>query len=211
MLILADIYRTAIDKCTKAINMVSSSNEFYVNGAVINTVSYSNDLNSCVIEGAFLQIFTAFESFLEDSFICYMSGQVGLNGKSIVRYVLPTDDEHAQRLIVGISRFADFTNRDTILKLASSFFENGGSYTFLNSISKDFEEMKILRNAITHISPESRNKFENMVRTKLGGLPIGTTTASFLNTFISTGSRITFFSQYKDTVVLAINNIANPS
>lgn len=210
MPILVDVYTQAISKCSQATSLVSASNELCSYRATANGIIYTDDLNNYVIDYAFLRIFTTFESFLEEIFICYMLGQQGLNGNIFTRYVSPVNEEHARRIVTGISRFADFTNRDTILKLANCFFDNGGSFINLNTISKDFEDMKTIRNAITHISPDSKTKFDNMIRTKLGGLPSGITTAIFLNSFTSNTSRQTFFTHYKDTVQAAMYNIVNP-
>ena len=212
MLTLSDVYTTTVNKCNDATNMVAISNTLYENRMLISFETYTSEFNHCILDGAFLKVFTAFEFFLEKSFICFMMGQPGLNGNSIVRYVTPTDIDHAYDFIKSMSnKFADFTNRDTILKLAKTFFEDGGSYTYLDSIASTFEEMKKVRNAITHISESSTIKFENMVRANLGNLPTCTTTASFLNSFDPQKPSNTFYSKYKTTVISAIEHIANPT
>lgn len=83
-------------------------------------------------------------------------------------------------------------------------------YVYLNSISTDFEEMKKIRNAISHISIESDRAFKGLVRTKLGSLPPNISTSLFLNTTIP-GTATTFFIYYRDVVVNAISNISNPA
>ena len=69
----------------------------------------------------------AFERFLELSFLCYMLGQPGLNGNTFARYVSPVSEENALNMIKGNNRFADFTNRDIIVRLANNFFDAGGT------------------------------------------------------------------------------------
>ena len=156
---LLDVYNDAIQDCTKATALVNSTNEFYNNSVTSNGTVYSTDIHSCVIDGAFLTLFMAFERFLELSFLCYMMGQPGLNGNTFARYVSPVSEENALNMIKGNNRFADFTNRDIIVRLANNFFDAGGTYTYLNSISCDFEEMKKIRNAISHVSIESKKSF----------------------------------------------------
>ena len=112
-------------------------------------------------------------------------------------------------MIKGNNRFADFTNRDIIVRLANNFFDAGGTYTYLNSISGDFEEMKKIRNAISHVSVESEKSFQGLVRTKIGSLPPNMNTSTFLNMIVP-GTSTTFFIHYKDIVVSAIDNISNP-
>lgn len=180
-MLLLDVYQNAIQNCNESVLLVQQTNEFYNSGAVSNGVTYSSELHSCVIDGAFLTLFMTFEQFLESSFICYMMGQAGINGNSIVKYVSPQDEEQAINILKGTNRHADFTNRDTILRLAKNFFENGGTYSYLNSISSDFEDMKKIRNAISHISIESKRAFDGLVRNKLGALPPNICTSSFLN------------------------------
>ena len=80
----------------------------------------------------------------------------------------------------------------------------------INSISSDFEDMKKIRNAISHISIESKRAFDGLVRNKLGSLPPNICTSSFLNTPIA-GSTNTFFIYYKDIIISAIDNISSPN
>ena len=206
---LADVYNRALQECSTSSKLVSDTNEFYANHLTSNGTLYSDALHSCVLNGAFLTLFMAFEQFLECSFVCYMMGQPGVNGHSFSKYVSPQNYDQAMDMIKGISRFADFTNRGTILTLANNFFDGGGTYSYLNSISVDFEEMKKIRNAISHISVESDRAFRGLVRTKLGSLPPNITTASFLNTIIPQTTS-TFFVYYKNVVVDAITNISTP-
>lgn len=209
MMILTDVYNTALQGCTNATTLIASSNEFFNNQLSSNGTVYSDLVHSCVIDGAYLSLFTSFEQFLEDSFICYMLGQPGLNGNSFVKYVSPQSEDQARSILKGTGRFADFTNRDTILKLASNFFDNGGTYSYLNSISADFEDMKKIRNAISHISPESERAFLSLVRVKIGSIPQNITTAMFLN-MIMPNTTDTVFSYYERIVRCAITTIANP-
>lgn len=210
MMLLLDVYQNAIQECNKSISLVQCTNEFFSSGVKSNGVSYTPELHCCVIDGAFLSLFMTFEQFLENSFICYMMGQPGINGNFIVKYASPQNEEQAINMLKGTSRYADFTNRDTILKLAKNFFEDAGTYSYLNSISSDFEDMKKIRNAISHISIESKRAFDGLVRNKLGSLPPNISTSSFLNTPI-TGSASTFFIYYKDIIISAIDNISSPN
>ena len=209
MMVLSDVFNDAIQECSKSSQLINDTNEFYGNQVTSNGIIYSIQLHSCVIDGAFLSLFTTFEHFLEESFICYMMGQTGLNGNSFSRFVSPQSEEQARNMLKGISRFTDFTNRDTIVKLANNYFDGGGTYSYLNAISSDFENMKIIRNAISHISLESKRAFQGLVRSQLGSFPANMTTAVFLNA-TNPSSSSTFFIYYRDTIVSAINNISNP-
>lgn len=208
-MLLSDICNDTLQECANASLLVGMTNEFYNSQVNSNGVTYSDDIHYCVIDGAFLKLFMAFEKFLECSFICYMIGQAGNNGKTITRYVYPPTEEKAFDMLKGLSRFADFTNRETVIKLANNFFDGGGTYIHLNGISVAFEEMKKIRNAISHVSIDSERTFLNLARAKLGSLPPNINTAVFLNTVMS-GTTSTFFVYYRDIIVTAINNISNP-
>ena len=99
---LLDVYNDAIRDCTKATTLVNSTNEFYNNSVASNGTVYSTDIHSCVIDGAFLTLFMAFERFLELSFLCYMLGQPGLNGNTFARYVSPVSEENALNMIKDV-------------------------------------------------------------------------------------------------------------
>ncbi len=209
-MLLSDVYNSALQECTKASTLVGDTNEFFNSHIESNGITYSSELHSCIVDGAFLVLFMALEKFLECSFICYMMGQTGINGNAFPVYVSPQSEEKAIDIVKGTSRFADFTNRDTIIKLANNFFEAGGTYSYLNSISLDFEEMKKIRNAISHVSLESDRAFRGLVRIKLGSVPPNINTSDFLNT-IGPNSTSTFFVYYRDIVINTINNISNPT
>lgn len=208
-MVLADVYSEALQECSDAALLVSTSNVLYDNHVSHEGIIYSDNIHRCVINGAFLDLFKAFERFLECSFVCYMHGQSGLNGNTVAKYVSPLTDEHALGLLKGTSPHADFTNRDIILKLSRNFFDGGGPYVALNSISNAFEEMKKIRNAISHVSIESQQAFLNLARNKLGSLPPGINTAMLLNSVMA-GTTSTYFVYYKGVIEATINAIANP-
>jgi hypothetical protein len=209
-MILGEVYNQFNQQLTTATALIRVSNVFFDNQVNFANENYSSDVHECVINGAFLMLFMAFEEFLENSFICYMVGQKGVNNKKLKSFVSPNSEEHAFNILKGLSKHPDFTNRDTIIILANNLFENGGSYTILNNFNVVFGELKKIRNAITHISIDSKNEFLNMARTKLGALPVGYNTAMFLNAF-EPRTNLTFFIYYRDHIKYIVDNIANPT
>ncbi len=207
---LQDVYNTATQECSNASCLILDTNEFFNSQITSNGTVYSSTIHSCVIDGAFLSLFMALEHFLEESFICYMMGEPGINGNSFAKFVSPQNETQARDMLKGINRFTDFTNRDTIVRLANNFFDGGGTYSYLNSISADFEEMKKIRNAISHISVESSRAFQGLVRSKLGVIPPNITTSTFLNSTVP-NTTSTFFIHYRDIVEYTIGYISNPN
>jgi hypothetical protein len=208
-MILCDVYNQFNQQCTIATSLVKISNVFYGNQVNHANEYYSDDIHKCVINGSFLMLFMAFEEFLEKSFICYMQGQPGINNRTFRSFVNPNSDEHAFDILKGLSKYPDFTNRETIIKLANNFFDNGGAYTVLNSFNVIFGELKKIRNAITHISLDSEREFINMVRNKIGALPIVYNTAIFLNT-VEPRTNLTYFIYYRDHMIYVVDAIVNP-
>jgi hypothetical protein len=208
-MVLADVYNDFNQKCATATSLVSISNVFFDNQVNFNTDYYSPDIHFCVINGAFLMLFMAFERFLEQSFVCYMLGQSGINNNVVECFVRPTSEDHALDILRGIKPYPDFTNRDIIVKLAKNFFQEGGTYQSLNEFAPIFEEIKKIRNAITHTSIESEKNFLSFARVKLGAVPSNLNTAIFLNT-IESHSNISYFVYYRDHIKSVVDKIANP-
>ena len=209
-MLLSEVYDQFNLKCTTATSLIGISNVFFDNQVNYANEFYSSDIHACVINGAFLMMFMAFEEFLEKSFICYMLGQSGVNNKTFLSFVNPKSDEHAYKILRGLSSYPDFTNRETILKLANNFFENGGTYIVLDTFGKTFDEIKKIRNAITHISLESAKNFFDMVRLKIGALPTGYDTVIFLNS-VETDTNFSYFIYYRDHMKYVVDAIANPT
>lgn len=78
---LLDVYNDAIRDCTKATTLVNSTNEFYNNSVASNGTVYSTDIHSCVIDGAFLTLFMAFERFFRVVFFMLYDGTARLKRK----------------------------------------------------------------------------------------------------------------------------------
>jgi hypothetical protein len=104
-------------------------------------------------ESAFLRMFVIWEHFLEKSFIHYIMGNPSVSGKVFTRYANPKDDEHAGQIIVGLNRYMDWSNPESIRKLSKLFLDGGEPYeTSLKSITPDLFDLKIIRNSVAHIS-----------------------------------------------------------
>lgn len=196
-------------KCAEARQLVRDSNALLDGSAMGNGVAFQQKHRDLIVERAFMDVFEAFESYLESMFICYMMGQAGLNGASVVRYVMPINSEHAEKILCGKEQYVDFTSRQMIMKYADNFFQGGRPFTYLSNISQDFEDMKKIRNEISHKSLKSRREFEGLVRSRIASMPPSITVATFLLTTMPRG-RMSFFTHYVDVVDGTIQSLANP-
>jgi hypothetical protein len=118
---------------------------------------------------AFLNLFIAWETFLEASIIDVMRGQPCVNGAIPVRFVSPPHDEAARAMITHTLRYFDFGNHDNIRKVVAMYFENGYPYEpHLSSILADLADLKTVRNACAHITSNTQRGLENLALRILG-------------------------------------------
>ncbi len=92
-----------------------------------------------VIVASFLNLFIAWESFLEECLAQYMIGAKTTTGKRPTRFVRPKTLDSARKLAVGVNRFFDYANHEHIKKIANLYFENG--YPFEPIISSSFSDL----------------------------------------------------------------------
>lgn len=112
---------------------------------------------------AFLNAFIAWESFLEASFVSFMTGSPTITGTHPVRYVVPPSPDAAKSMMKGMNRYFDFGNHDNVRKIASIFFENGYPYEpHLSSIVSDLADMRTMRNSSAHITSSTQTALESL-------------------------------------------------
>jgi hypothetical protein len=116
--------------------------------------------------GAFLNMFIAWETFLESAFAEYMTGQPTINGAPpIVKYVSPLTTADASAMLIAGQRFFDYSNHDRVRAVAQLFFQNG--YPFEPGIAgafTDLSDMKTMRNASAHISTSTQRSLESLAQ-----------------------------------------------
>ncbi len=116
-----------------------------------------------ISDSAFLKLFIAWETFLEDSFIKYMLGEPSITGASIVRYVQPVDEQHANKILIGTQKYVDWSNPDIVKRLCNLFFDTANPYnTFINSMLTDLFDLKTVRNAAAHLTSTTRQQLDSV-------------------------------------------------
>lgn len=207
---IIDVMTEAIQQCDLALRHVSDANSLYNGRATGNDgIIFSQIHYEMIIEKSFMRMFKTLESYMERVFICYMLGEPGANGNLVDRYVFPVNEEHAQKMLSGKDKYMDFTSRSAIQNCAENFFLNGTPFTYLTGVTQDFEDMKKIRNKISHVSIKSNQDFESVVRSRTTYIPSNTTVASFLMSFLPNTSK-TFFTHYIETTKGIISSLANP-
>jgi hypothetical protein len=133
-------------------------------------------------ELAFFRTFSAWEAFLEETFILYMLGQQAPRGKKTHRYGFPPNEKAAYEWVADGRDYAKWTT-DHVKKRSERLFRNGHPFSpaFASHHNLLFQ-VKTVRNAIAHDSADAWTKFEEMVRNELKTVPADTTVGKFLLT-----------------------------
>ena len=152
-----------------------------------------------MVELAFLRSFLAWERFLEESFILYLLGKQPPRGSRPRRFAMAPDAKAAQEFVCEGRGYTTWDGSSTMTR-ARRFFRGGRPYT--NAIEPRrhlLSEAQTIRNAIAHESQAARQRFETLVRDKLGTLPPKTTIGRFLSTQIPGSVRVeSYFAFYLD-------------
>lgn len=164
-------------------------------------------------ELAFLRAFLAWETFLEESFSLYLAGQKPPCGRTPIRYAFPPNLRIAMEWMIPEGRgYAKWTSAREVSARAERFFRDGRPFApALRSQGAALEETRIIRNAIAHESISARQKFETLVRTKLGTLPSGLTVGGFFGmTLPGTTPPISFLESYFTKIEHLAKQIIRP-
>jgi hypothetical protein len=112
---------------------------------------------------AFLNLFIAWEGFLETSIADLMIGGRTVGGAAPTRYVVPPDLRAARELIIGVMRFFDYANHQFVIKIVNMYFQNGYPYEpHLSAIFTDLDDLRTMRNASAHISSTTQTALEGL-------------------------------------------------
>jgi hypothetical protein len=164
-----------------------------------------------VTVAAFLNMFVAWEGFLEEAVISIMSGAATINGKFPNKYVSPLSVQHAREMIVGTMKYFDYANHENVRKIVQVYFDRGQPFEpHLGSMFSELEDLRTMRNSSTHISSSTQQKLESLAG-RIFGLPkIGISLYELLTSpdpRSKTGE--TIFLSYKNKLVVAAELIAN--
>jgi len=112
---------------------------------------------------AFLNMFVAWETFLEASLVRYLTGEPAIGGSLPVRYVSPPSITHALSIVIGVMRFFDYGNHENFRKVVNLYFANGVPYEpHFSGIIADLSDMRTIRNACAHISSTTQGSLETL-------------------------------------------------
>jgi hypothetical protein len=120
---------------------------------------------------AFLNLYIAWETFLESSLTEFMIGSPAISGALPVKYVSPPNIAAARALIIGVQRYFDYGNHDYVRRVVSMYFQNRYPYEpHLSGISSDLADLRTMRNASAHITSTTQTALDNLA-VRLFGQP----------------------------------------
>lgn len=114
---------------------------------------------------SFLNLYIAWETYLESVLTKLMSGECTISGAVPTRYVSPPSVEKARSLVSGVQRYFDYGNHEYVRKVVNMYFDQG--YPFephLGSINTDLADLRTMRNVSAHITSTTRAALEGLAQ-----------------------------------------------
>lgn len=161
--ILAD-FRSSVTQCD---NLIANAHRADINGVPLLPVIDQRQITVA----AFLNLFIAWESFLEAALADLMTGAVPASGNAPVKFVAPPAISAANQMVIGVMRHFDYANHINVRKIVGLYFQAG--YPFephLGAIYSDLDDLRTLRNASAHISTTTQTALEGLA-TRVFGQP----------------------------------------
>ncbi len=124
---------------------------------------------SQIYRGIFFDVYTSFESFLEEVFIGLLQGAKSRG--HVARPLLSIkSSKMAKRLLFGEKKYLDwFPYKERTMKRAKIYFKKGDPFTSRldeNDLYFMTKELFVVRNVLSHRSSYAHDKFDKMVNEK---------------------------------------------
>jgi hypothetical protein len=151
------------------------------------------------VEAAFLQLFKAWESLLEEITLSYMCGRLRCDGSFVPSSSVSKDEEAARRMMYQERAFVEWTDIEKIKARWTSIFNAGNVLEqALRPASSELRQMNVVRNAIAHSSQRATIKFNDLVQGHFGGHRRLQRPAELLIASWPKDPTQTFFDRYAD-------------
>lgn len=164
---IAQAIATLVLKSTQCDSLIASAHRTDAGGVPL----FPTPEREQITVAAFLNLFRAWEEFLETSICHFLVGAPTLSGALPVRHASPPNIEHAKRMLVGINRYFDYANHEHVKRMVELYFERG--YPFqpsINSINTDLADLRTMRNSSAHISSSTQVALESLAQ-RIFGVP----------------------------------------
>lgn len=200
--VLAD-FKTSLTQCD---NLIANAHRLDAAGAPILPAIDQQQITVA----AFLNMFIAWEAFLEASLSELMIGVPTISGTLPVKYVSPLNADAARQLVIGVMKYFDFGNHDNMRKMASIYFQNGYPYEpHLSAIFSDLADLRTMRNYSAHITSTTQTALEGLA-IRLFAAPMPGINLYRMLTAVDSRSATgdTVYSTYKNRLIATAELIA---
>lgn len=144
---------------TELISHIDFAHVKYANGSY----KISRNLREFISESAFLRIFIAWETFVENCFVDYLLNEPSILNNRPAKWANPISKQHAQEIIIGNQRHMDWSNPETIRKMSQIFFHQGFVFnSSLSAVNNDLMDLKAIRNSAAHMSSTTTSKLDGL-------------------------------------------------
>lgn len=129
------------------------------------------DEREVITNACFLRMFVALEEFTEAAFLHYAMGRMSTARWRPSKYMRPSSEDHANRMLIGTQRFVDWSTPDVVRKLAKLYFQTGDPFEGpFASANQQLLDMKTVRNATAHLSRTTQASLDAL-QTRWTGVP----------------------------------------
>lgn len=144
---------------TELVSHITFAHQKYANGSY----KIAKNLREFICESAFLRIFIAWETFVENCFIDYLLNEQSILNNRPAKWANPINKDHANQIIIGTQKYMDWSNPETVRKVSQIFFHLGYVFnTSLGAINNDLMDMKTIRNSAAHLSSTTSSKLDGL-------------------------------------------------
>ncbi len=162
-----------------------------------------------LISSAFLKMFIFWESFVEDAFSKYLTGQISTDNTEVTCYVSPTNRQHALKILIGTQKYVDWANHEIVRRLASLYLENGDPLgSNISAISSELADLKTIRNAAAHLSSTTCAQLDALATRVLNRPVQNASITSLLMHIHPLDETKTVLQYYQNILDIAAENIA---
>jgi hypothetical protein len=124
-------------------------------------------------ESVFFYTYRCYENLVRDIFILCCLGKPNMVGIRAHSYLRPKNFSHAEDLIKSSLRYVEWSNPDELIKRADLYLKDGEPIkTVLISNRVILHDIRKLRNHIAHNSSFSRTAYIDVIRRKIGTVPL---------------------------------------
>lgn len=172
------------------------------------TYLYDESHRRFIVDAAILKFFIAWETYLESIFKCFLLGERTTVGTVVRTYVSARDDDHAEKLLVGMNKYFDWANQEFVCKLSRLYLDdNNPIVSAINLIISDLKDLRIIRNAAAHMTQTTRVPIEALAQRITGHQHLGITPSELIF-FTESSSGMIYWDYYQCKLDVAAENIA---